>query len=120
MEIRKVDFVPSICKGTEEKEAEYSGHLILKLPHVKEKIAMMRSFKLKLNKDNEIEQSEDPADIMDAMIEICEKMILESHLKRSDESEISVDDLFYDSDLTPVLMEVGSAILNKLRPSKKL
>ena len=114
--MRTMEFKPTICK-----EGKYEGHILLKVPHFKEKAQMVKTLKFKVNEHGEMDTKTDVGDLMEGLCDIAETMIVESHIKRlCDGVVLSKEDLFYETETQSVITECANAVMGQGGPSKNL
>lgn len=90
----------------------FKGHILIEIPRLKQRNALARTLKMKMNAKGELDPSEDPLEIIEKSEEIALKHIKEVDLKYGSESFKSIEDLEYARECRKLLQAVASLVLN--------
>lgn len=114
--MRTMKYIPTMCQ---DDTSGYKGHVILKVPHARDKINFLKKLNYKFDSEGKVTTSEDVTDMLMGMIDIAEDSILESHIvAKGEKKSLEVEDLFYGSQFQELLGEIGRVILEGTTPSK--
>jgi hypothetical protein len=109
--MRTMKIVPEICKG---EGAKFSGELLLRVPNASEKLELLEQVGVEVNDNGEISAKQSGLATTAKMIRASESFYQKVDLKRlSDNSEFkNFDDLHYESDCMPILIEMAQKIFS--------
>lgn len=131
--------VPSLCKqrpalGKDKQplvnpetgepvmiEPTFTGEIILRRPNHNERQDFVDTLNLKINEEGDVDVSAmEPLKMVRSMVNISEKFYAKVDLTRIDDGERfeSFEDLSFDAECDPILMDVATALMNGNRVSK--
>jgi hypothetical protein len=117
----QVEFIPSVCKDSEEAKASFSGSVKVQVPSFDERYQFIEDCGIDVADDGGVSRKGSNFSIIRNMVKASEKFYKGVEMKRlSDGKEFkSFADLSMDPDCDSILIEVAKEIRNGFRPSQK-
>jgi hypothetical protein len=115
--MKTIEFVPELAKG---ESPQFKGKITLKLPTFDERFGFFEHCGFDLNDKGEVDmKSTKPIPMLRKMVEYSQKFYQNVELERvSDGSKYSsFEDLSYDNDTSPILVEVAGLVMNGFKIS---
>lgn len=108
-------FVPELVKS-----GMFEGHVLIKQINASQRAEFMDKFNFE-EKDGQMKSKDKLSAMQKVFIELCEQMVVGLQLKSKDGKEfVSVDDLYWEEELYPMIQEIGQYIINPSPLAKNL
>lgn len=117
----QVEFIPSVCKDTEDSKATFSGCIVMQVPSFDERYQFIEDSGIDVADDGGVSRKGSNFSIIRNMVKASSKFYKEVKLKRlSDGMEFnSFEALSMDPECDSILIEVAKEIRGGFRPSQK-
>jgi hypothetical protein len=121
--VTTIQFVPEVCKSEGDKAASFEGHVVIQCPDFDQRYGLIEKAGFEMDADGKMLSGAKQLPAIRKAVKIVKEMdlIKEVALKKlADASEFkSFEDLTFDPDCDPILIELAMQVMNGFRPSKK-
>lgn len=116
--MKTFDYIPG--QSSAEGESPFSGKVILRIPKYLERLEMVKKFQFGVNKNAEVESSDQVDSTMRAFEIIGPHVVsMELKIKETEEEITSLEDLGYYQEGLALMMELAGFILGGIKLGKK-